>query len=285
MAEIRRRGNALVIVLALALLLAAQLSIVSTLSSGNVKQLGRVTAHVRASTVSESAFANILVRIKGTAWSDRFFKDAPAVENDVPLVGGTYSSFVSTVPTTSDHLADVWIRGRFDGAVSVMYWRVKVIEDTLDFSARVYPQFFTHLPGDGSAPTGAPGDPTTAVVETMIAKQKANRPTTLQTLKTLDPIGNLSGILSTIGAVPAGAPVDDRQGAPQPPYIASVRLPANFPPLPATPPPALTVPPPAEQSESDQHDNDDHAEHDRDGGGHDGRGEDHGSDHEGHEDH
>lgn len=282
-----RSGNTLVIVLALALLLAAQLSIVSTLNSGNIRQLARVTANVRAATVAESAFARILARIKGVPWSDRWFAAAPVLENDAPLVGGAYSSFVATVPTTAEHLADVWIRGRYDGAIAVMYWRVKVIEDTLDFRARVYPQFFTHLPGDAAAPTGAPGDPTRAVVETMVATQRTNRPGTITTLRGLDPIPNLPGIIAGLGVPAVGVPVDTRQGVtpllPQPTYITDVRLPSNFPPLPSAPPPLLVTPPPPELADANQQESDSDNERQNDGGsrGGDGRGEGEGGDREG----
>lgn len=285
MESLRRRGNALVIVLALALLLAAQISIISTLNSGNLRHLNKVTAHVRAKMVAESAYSGILTRIRATEWADRWYANAPAIETDVPLVGGSYSSYIATVPSTSDHFADVWIRGRYDTSTAVMYWRVKVVEDTLDFSARVYPQFFTHLPSEAPAPSGSVGDPTTTLVENMMGQQKANRGRTIDVLKTLDPITDLPGITAKLGVPVAGPPVDTRQGVsapiPQPPYVAAAKAP-GLPPLPATPPPVLITPPPQERTDDTDARNWFHHVHDRDGWrdqrwGH----EDHGDDHHG----
>src|SRR5437868_15045683 len=124
---IARHGNTLVIVLGLALLLAVQITIVNTLSMGGFRHLNRVNAHVRAIAVGESAFARILARIKAAPWEQRWFATAPKAEASVPLLGGSYASYISTV-ASPEKQADVWIQARFEGSVAVMFWRVRYVD-------------------------------------------------------------------------------------------------------------------------------------------------------------
>lgn len=253
-----RKGSTLVVVLGLALLLASQIYIVGTLTSGGMRHLNKVNAHVRAISVGESAFSRMVARLKSAAWERRWFADGAKSEASVPLVGGTYSSFICTVPGPEKQ-ADVWIQAHYEGAVAVMFWRVRYVDDTLDFYAQVYPTFFTFLPPDTAAPTGGP-NPTTTLVVDLIEKQRTNNG------PAIDLIGRLAGdrtfgdVARTLDIPVRGTPVDVSAPPDGPPLPNSEILgeidrdlsglpaaPADPPPPPApTPVPTPTAPPPAQ---------------------------------------
>jgi hypothetical protein len=243
-----RRGNVLVVVLALTLLLAAQIVIVNTFSVGGFRHLNKVNAHVRAIYIGESAFARMLARIKGAPWEARWFAAAPKADASVPLLGGSYSSFVSTV-ASPEKQADVWIQARFEGAVAVMFWRVRYVDDTLDFFAQVYPTFFTFLPPDSTAPTGGP-NPTTTMIVDMIDKQRTNGRPALDKLDRIRGARDFPTIARELDVPLRGVPLDTLSppGAaplPQDQYLGDIdRDLGGLPPVPAEPaPPSPPAPP------------------------------------------
>lgn len=222
----RSRGSALVIVLAIAFLLAVQIYIIHAFSTSNFKHVNRVNAHIRAIYSCETVYSRMLARLKGAAWPDRWFSVRPAVEKNVPLTGGTYSSYIATVPDPERHLADVWVECKYEGAAVAMYWRVRYAEGTLDLYAQVQPDFFTFVPGNTPSPiAGAGPGPLTTVVEGMMEAQKRNRPRVRESLEEIRKRPSLPGVLETLGLTPR-APVRDESfpvapaaPVPQPGYV------------------------------------------------------------------
>lgn len=262
-----RRGNTLLLVLALVMLVVAELAIVHTYSSGNTRHLVKSNGHLRAIHIAESGFSQIIARLKGAPWSQRWFALAPASENDVPLLGGSYSSFVGDAPEPG-RIADVWIESRFDTAVVVMFWRVRVGEPGLDFYAQVYPEFFTFLPADAPRPTPE-ANPLAGTVSDMIARQRTNAPGAIDLVRRLAPQGDFADVARTLG-IPAGAPVLDLTPAaagsprPQSDYIRDTRPAAPLA-LP-TPPPVLARPRDGEDGGGDG-ESDDEGKDDNEGSG------------------
>lgn len=259
MSTTSRRGNTLVVVLALTLLMASQIYIVNTLSMGNFRHVGKVNAHVRAIYVGESAFARMLARMKAAPWESRWFATAPQAEDAVPFGGGTYASYVATVPGETKQ-ADVWIQARYEGSVAVMFWRVRFVDDTLDFYAQVYPTFFTFLPPDTAAPTGGP-NPTTTMIVDMIEQQQSNEAPALAALETLSGQLQFDQIAQTLQIPLQGTPLDTLTPPGGTPMAGNVYLGAVAgtgpgasprPTAPPPPPPPASPPPPPPLSEIPQ---------------------------------
>lgn len=253
-----RAGNTLVIVLAIALLLAAQLAILFSFSSSGFRHVEKSNAHIRAISLGESAFSAVLGRLKSAAWKDRWFRDAPFSEQNVALLGGHYTAYVAgAADDPARKLVDVWIESRFETSLAAMYWQVLYVDDTLDFTAQVYPRFFTHLDADDPTPfNGAPG-PATTFARDQMEKQRRNRDRARAKAKELDGIPGFPGVVTALSIPgPAGQGRDtlDRFGGPDiagPDYITQARgalppLPGALAPpsVPALPPPPTAVPTP-----------------------------------------
>lgn len=258
-----RRANTLLVVLALMMLVAAELGIVHVVSSGNARHAAKSNGHLRAIHIAESGFSTILARLKGAPWSQRWFALGPAAEYDRPLLGGTFSAHVSTVAGTG-RAADVWVESRFDTAVVVMFWRVRVGEPGLDFHAQVYPEFFSFLPPDGPRPSRA-ANPVAGIVTEMIDRQRTNERGAVDLVEKLEDITDFEGVARTLG-IPRSGPVLDETpplaGArrPQSEYVDAAR---PDPPPDLPPPPAILAGPGAEPGDREAGDVDDGPDRER----------------------
>ena len=253
----RRHGNALILVLGIALLLAIQVYIIQTFTMGSFRHVEKVNAHIRAIYVGEAAFSTILAKLKADTWENRWFRGLPDGFRDFsqPMAGGTYSSVVVDVvnpPGVTDKLIDVWLESRYDGSTQLMYYRVLYADDTLDFTAQVYPRFFTFL--EASDPNPFTGDlaPSIAHIKQLIDTQANNEPAALAAIAAVKNSCDLAGVGTTLGVTfPAGPPQLDALTpvggvlTPLCPYVNSVNgtlvsllgLPPSLPlpPLPPTP--------------------------------------------------
>jgi hypothetical protein len=237
-----RRGNTLVVVLAITLLLASQIYIVNVLSSGNFRQVEKVNSHVRAIYVGESALSKMIARLKGDSWAKRWFAAGPLEESNLPMAGGTYNSYAATVPTADgSKQADFWVRAKYEGSVVAMFSRVKYVDDTLDFHAQVYPSFFTFLPPEGGPPTA--GSTTKTTIDNNIATQQGNKGRARELVEKIRGKKDFVGVGAELGLPGADAAVDvtllpgsDKQ-VPQSARLADVdaSLSAGLPALPALP--------------------------------------------------
>lgn len=250
----KRRGNALLIVLGLALLLAVQVYIVTTFTSGSARQTTRLRTHLLAIAVGESAHGQLLARLLAAPWSERWFRDGPAAVANVPAAGGMYSALVETAAGVPGKQADFWIRAEFEDAAVLMFWRVSYVDDSLDLFARANTEFFTFLPSDGAVPTSGAANPLRPQIDALIAKRKANAGPALEFGRDLPNIPSLPGVISRLGIPTPGAPLDERPGLagapalPQPGYVQEVEpppaaVPPNLP-VPPAPPPSPPLPPP-----------------------------------------
>lgn len=250
-----RRGNALMLVLGIALLLGIQIYIVQTLTMGGFRHVEKVNAHMRSIYVGESAFSRVLARLKADRWENRWFKAAVAREFNEPVSGGTYSTVVRDVnpAVPNQKLVDVWIEARYEGSMSQMYYRVVYVDDTLDFTAQVYPRFFTFLEADQPNPFSGATDPAATLVQGWINTQELNEAAAIQALEGVKGTCNLTGAGGSLGIAFPG-PVQDQftvlAGGTQDlcAYTNAINTtigtlpPPPAPPLPPPPPP--TLPPP-----------------------------------------
>ena len=248
--RVRRRGNTLVIILAVALLLAVQIYIIHVFTSFGFRHVERTNAHIRAIATAESVFSRVVARLKGAPWAERWFKDGPVLEKDVTLGRATYSSYLATVPHPIQKLADLWVEARYEGAIVPMFWRLRYLDEGLDLYAQIQPQFFTFVPSSVPPPISNAGiGPITTVVEGMINEQTRNRPQAIDASTSLVGTPSLGGVLVALGLNPdpgiqdetfplGGAAPRDQSG-----YQTDVKAATEVTgPIASPPPPNLTSP-------------------------------------------
>lgn len=202
-----RRGNTLVVVLAITLLLASQIYIVNMLSSGNFRHVERVNARVRAIYVGESALSKMIGRLKADSWARRWFAAGPVEESNIPMAGGTYDSWAADVSTgDGSKVAEFWVRARYEGTVVPMFSRVRYVDDTLDFTAQVYPSFFTFLPPDSGPPVT--GTRTRDDINGWISTQRDNKPRARDFVEKIRGKRDFVSVSVDLGLPGGGAAVD-----------------------------------------------------------------------------
>jgi len=168
------RGLALPFVLCLVFLIAASFLIVHLIAQFNVKHLDRTDAYLRSIYIAEAGFARVLARLEARPFQDRWFKDSPYVESDVPYSGGSYSYLIADTPD-GDQEFDLWIRGEYDGSQAILFWRVSAYRTALSLFASYHVLHFTYddgvdLPADPSR------SPLLRKVQEILTKRSRNRP-------------------------------------------------------------------------------------------------------------
>ena len=241
-----RRGNALILILGIALVLGIQIYIVQTFTMGSFRHVEKVNGHIRAIYVGESAFSQVVARLKAATWENRWFKSGPTRDTSIALAGGSYSDLVEDVPGATDKLVDVWIEAHYDTAVSLMYYRVLYQDDTLDFTAQVFPTFFSFLDAGQPNPFTGTLPPSIALVQGMIGQQQANQAAAIAALNGVKGTCDLNGAMAALSITPPGTPLDSGTlltgtGIDLCSYVNGVNAAlAAAPP----PPPAMPLPPP-----------------------------------------
>jgi hypothetical protein len=239
-----RGGNALVIVLGLVLLLAAEMCIVTTQSSGSSRQTMRSRAHLAALRLGDSVFSTTVARILSKPWSERWFLNAAVVETDVPLNEGTYSSFVETVPHPSRKMVELYVKSLADGATVFMVWRVEVVDDSLEMRAQTRVEVFTHMPASTGLPAPGGANPIRAEVDRLIAARASHEPSLdrfvsdLPGLPKLPDVARRLGITLQTPALDRSSPLDGSTPVEHATYLDLVRsgIPSGPPPVSAPSP-------------------------------------------------
>lgn len=272
----RRRGGVLtVIIIAIILVLLGCGLLLKVLSGGAYRETDVLISHMRAISVGESMYGEIVARLSATSWTNRWFKNAADAQVAVTIAGGTADYLIqdalppaapppspppsgapalALTPTTPNQ-ADLMIRANYGGHSVLMYWRLTCPEDSIDALSRVIPDMYMNP----LTPAGAPGTvpqlpgPFVQEVEKQIAAREANRKKSdplLSPIRDSQSPGEVQAVLgfqperpiadNTLAGNPSGP--DTGLGNPQSTIpIASVPPPATRPP-PVVP--ALSSPPP-----------------------------------------
>jgi len=236
--------------------------VLKTLSGGAYQETDVLIAHMRALSVGESLYGEIVARLSATGWTLRWFKDAPDAQTNVSIAGGTVDYTIRDVPPApaaagapapltppSAHQADLLIRATYEGHSVLMFWRLSCPDDSIDALSQVIPSLYlSPLAATGSAGTAADPSPLTQLVSQQIAQRETNR---AQTDSILGPLRDASGpgeVQAVLGFTPP-RPVADGTlvGNPAGPDIGTAAPPAPVTLASAPPPPRATpsVPAPA----------------------------------------
>jgi hypothetical protein len=240
-------GSALVIALAIGMLLAIQIYIVMVYSSGGFRHTEKVTGHLRAIFIGESSFAQVLARLRAGRWEDRWFKAGP-VQDVMSMAGGSCLSYVSTATTSPAKQVNVWLEAHYETATALMYYQVLCVDDGLDFTAQMYPNFFTFLQDGDPTPLGGPLSASVSLIQSEILEQQKNLPKALAALDSVKGTNGLQALGNTLNVPFVAPPLDttqpfDAAPAPQADYVASVQTTNDA--APPAPAPAPTPAPPA----------------------------------------
>ncbi len=182
----------------------------SALNQGFQNQVRHMSRSQVLYNLAFSAYSRILARLFEKAWQDRFFRAGPAVETNVPLLEGTYDSFVIDAPNRPFQV-DIYIQARTADQSQVFFWRILYVDDLLDISNRFYQILFSDLPPD-SFPTGDQS-PFATEVEKIIDERKKNHPQSLDIGRTISGLSTPQEIAEVIQAHPPGSdPIPDVPG-------------------------------------------------------------------------
>lgn len=215
-------------VLALLLVLLAFGLILKGLSSSAYREVDVINQHLRAVSVGESTFAQVVSRLSTLSWSERWFKGGADFQADMPIAGG-YASYViqdaARHPASPDPLssqvfshgeqADLYVRATYRRSTVLMFWRLTMTEDSLDMMARIVPACYTFTPQDG---TLSPSQ-TTLIgqrVNAWLGERDVNRPITQSLLLAVKRAASATQLQSVLGFTPP-APVLDGSPTPESP--------------------------------------------------------------------
>jgi hypothetical protein len=238
----RHSGSALVIALAIGLLLAIQIYIIMVYSSGGFRHAEKVTGHLRAIFIGESTFSQILARLRAGRWEDRWFKGGP-VQDSISMAGGNCQSYVATASTTPQKQVNVWLEAHYETATAVMFYQVVCVDDGLDFTAQMYPSFFTFLQEGDPTPLSGSLPASVSLVQSEIVEQQSNLPKALAALSSVQGNTGLQSLGNVLNIPFVAPPLDTTQpfdGPPRPQgdYVANVQTNAAGAPSAPAPAPA-----------------------------------------------
>lgn len=243
----RRRGQTLFILFAATLLVAAQIYLLTITTSNSFRRADKVKAQLEAHFVAQSGYGRITARLLSLPWDQRWFKTSPALEEEVAIGSGKYSSLVETVADPDRQLADIWIRGMVDSTKVLMFWRVEYVKEGFDLEPRLQLSFFTYLPSTNDLPS-ASENALRNEVQSMMEKRRQNEGPALTMLASLSGMGRLDQITNALN-IPSSGPILDELTpvgggggtTPQDTIIQQARPPPQPPPVPPpTPEPTPT---------------------------------------------
>ncbi|MBI4860040.1 MAG: hypothetical protein HY815_07220 [Candidatus Riflebacteria bacterium] len=216
---------ALAIVLGVILVLGTFGAVLRIMSQTAYREVDLVNAHLRAVAVAEVGFATITSRLGAAPWSKRWFKSGPEVTFDVKAAGGNYSylirdaplPYVYTDPLDRNTLgtgqqADLLVRATYGRSNVVMFWRLAVVEDSLDYFTRVVPVFFTFGP-ENARPVKADADTLAAHVNDLITSRNDNLPGYQAVAPQLAAAQTAPQVAGALGCTPNGTVEDTVAGS------------------------------------------------------------------------
>lgn len=188
---------ALVLVLIVCLLVFASVMIVfQSMQQGQTHRQG-VDSYVRAIFIAEAGFNRLLARLQATGWEDRWFRDGPALEQDVVYSGGKYSSLIADSPSDS-RTADVLVTGQHEKSSVRMIWRLKFTEQSLSLFPQITTVVFRYV--DDEIPAGSSSlGPLVQRVDEILQQRGINREHTGTLLDTVRAEPTLTKVLEATG--------------------------------------------------------------------------------------
>lgn len=227
---------ALILVLIVCLLIFGSVMIVFQSMQQGRTQRHAVDSYVRAIFIAEAGFNRLFARLQSTGWEGRWFADVPALEEDMPYAGGTYSSLISDSAAGS-RTADVLVTGHHEKSVVRMVWRVKFDEQALSLFPQIRTVVFRYV--EEEIPEGSRDmSPLVARVEEILTQRGTNRDKTSTMVSAVRAEPSLGKVLETVGLPDSKAVIQ----VPGLPALGAAPAGASLPPAPPLPAPAPNDP-------------------------------------------
>ena len=225
---------ALVMALALILVLGAFGFIVTRLTSGARREVDVLGGHLRALSVADACYAEVISRLSTTGWQNRWFRGAPDVRANVIAAGGQYSYVLrdtpglpppAPLPGLSNDLtpgqADLMVKASYGKSETMCVWRLVVPQDGLDEASRVVPTAFSHVPDPSTSVTPGGLDSITTMINEAVKKREKNRNAFERNRARLRAARTPVDIATTLGFAAPGDVVPEPAGRPSG-YVDSV---------------------------------------------------------------
>ncbi len=201
-----RRDGFLIPMVFLALLSIVSLVVViHSMTSGYAGQVAHGDEVLRCRMIAESAFAEVLARMRDQTYENRFFK--PRFEEfGKSLLGGEYDLFIED--TAGKPLqADVYIRASYRRAKRLFFWRFVHETTILDAVGRMLPIIFTSLDAE-QFPNQTSGSPFTNEIEELIKSRKENDMPAKERAGKIKPLSTLREVMVVLNG-PDGKEIED----------------------------------------------------------------------------
>lgn len=218
--EVARSGIALALVIAVILVLAVFATSLRLLSHGAYVEVSMLDEHLRATAVAEAGHSAITARLLATPWALRWFRKDPDIQFDVPAVDGTYEYVLRDTPKPASfsgrveqavfgeaYQADLFIRATCGHCTVAVFWRLILIDNSLEGLVRVVPVMVTFAP-DHTPPTRGGMDELSDSVNTLIGQRSQNTPDFQGIAGPLAQAATAPQIASALSANPGGPVVD-----------------------------------------------------------------------------
>lgn len=171
----------------------------STMSRGYRNQIRHMSERQNLFYIAYSGYSQVISKLYQKTWEERFFKNGPSAESNVPIYHGFYDSYVVNVPG-KEYQADIYIRawvviGSGKSREQLYFWRIIYNDDILDISNRVIPLMFTDI-DVRFFPTGA-NSPFAAQADAILAERATNHEkanTYVRQIVTLQDARDIAGV-------------------------------------------------------------------------------------------
>jgi len=237
-----RRGIIAIVILAMLMVILGFAMLLKVMSGGAYREVDVLVGHMRAISVAESQYGEIVARLSATSWTNRWFKGTPDAKTGVAIAGGTADYMIQDAAQVtqtdgslmagalaSTNQADLLIKGYYDKSTIVMYWRLSCPDDSIDALARVVPSIAMFPPDNTPVQASLPG-PFQQMIQTAIAQREQNRKLSDPMVAPLRDAQTPGEVLSLLGATLSK------------PVVENTFVNPAVGPVPGVPPPRVTVP-------------------------------------------
>ncbi len=198
--NLNRKGMAVYIVIILVSFIALSLSNISILNTGEINQLAKSEALLKADLITRSTFQKFAWKLKSAGFEQRPCKDKALNESSV--VDGFNCELLCYDSEDEDQALDLWIMVKSPNATRAIFYRLKYMESLVNKYNSVLTIFASFYSVD-DFPTSKNSPKTPQKILDILKKQRDNMKNKSAVVKSLENANDINEILQKINA-PAG---------------------------------------------------------------------------------
>ncbi|HNY11310.1 MAG TPA: hypothetical protein PKK26_06925 [Candidatus Wallbacteria bacterium] len=201
-----KKGMAVYIVIVLVAFIALSLSNISILNIGEINQLAKSEALLKAELITRSAFHKFAWNLKSVGFDQRPCKDKAF--NEASLIDGFTCELLCYDAEDEPEALDLWIMVKSSNATRAVFYRLKYVETLINKYNSVITTFASFYSVD-DFPTSKISPKTPQKILDVLKKQRANMKNKLAIVKSLETTNDINEILQKINA-PGGPEILNR---------------------------------------------------------------------------